>query len=67
MVGGSGQVAPVGEAFSLSLLVAVTDAGGNPVPGVVVAFAAPATGASATLSAASATTDAAGTFAVRRT
>ena len=38
----------------------VSDSAGNPLSGVAVAFAAPATGASATLSAATATIDAVG-------
>ncbi len=54
---GSGQTAPIGTAFGLPLVALVTDLVGNPVDGVVVAFAAPGSGASASLSASSATTD----------
>jgi Domain of unknown function DUF11/Bacterial Ig-like domain (group 1) len=52
---GGGQTATVGTAFTTALLVTVTDAFGNPVPNVTVAFTAPTTGALATLSAAAVT------------
>lgn len=54
--GGSAQAGFVGAAFANPLAVLVSDMSGNPVQGVVVNFTAPATGASATLSSASATT-----------
>jgi subtilisin family serine protease len=55
--GGNTQSARAGTAFAQELSVVVTDAAGYPVVGVPVTFAAPATGASATLSATAATTD----------
>ena len=58
--GGTPQSTTVLAPFAVPLQVLVSDAAGNPLSGVAVAFAAPATGASATLSAASATTDASG-------
>ncbi len=59
--GGGTQSALVGAAFGQALTVRVADAGNVPLQGVVVNFAAvPVGGASATLSATSATTDAAG-------
>jgi hypothetical protein len=45
---GSGQSAQVNTAFANPLVVTVTDAAGNPLSGITVTFAAPATGASAT-------------------
>ncbi|WP_166654370.1 Ig-like domain-containing protein [Tahibacter aquaticus] len=57
---GTPQASAVNTAFAVPLTVRVTDASGAPVAGVAVDFAAPASGASATLSAASATTDANG-------
>ncbi len=46
---GGGQTAPVNNAFANPLVATVTDAAGNPVPGVNVTFTAPAqSGASAT-------------------
>ena len=51
----------------LRLAVLVRDASGNPVSGVTVAFTVPASGASATLSAAQATTDATGRASVTAT
>ena len=53
----AGQHAVVGAAFANPLVVTVTDSHGNPVPGVLVTFDVPATGASAVLSSASGTTD----------
>jgi len=41
-----GQATPVGTRFPIPLAVTVTDADGNPVAGVVVTFAAPASGPS---------------------
>ncbi len=49
------QSAAVGTQFAQPLTVVVTDAGGNPAPGVTVAFSAPPLGASAALSAPSPT------------
>src|SRR5262249_49555639 len=46
---GSGQTATVATGFAHPLVAVVKDAYGNPVPGVSVTFAAPASGASATL------------------
>ena len=64
---GSPQEAVVDAAFAAPLQVQVRDRWGNPVPGVTVAFAAPASGATALLSAASATTGADGRCAVTAT
>lgn len=58
--GGGTQVASTGLPFALPLDVRVTTDDGRPVAGVPVTFAAPASGASATLSATSVTTDANG-------
>lgn len=63
VIGGSGsgtQSTTVNTPFPTPLVVRVDDAQGNPVPGVVVAFTPPASGASATLSATSAATGANG-------
>jgi uncharacterized repeat protein (TIGR01451 family)/uncharacterized repeat protein (TIGR02543 family) len=46
---GAGQHATVSTAFATALSVAVSDVYGNPVPGVAVTFAAPASGATASL------------------
>ncbi|MFO0581631.1 MAG: Ig-like domain-containing protein [Anaeromyxobacter sp.] len=64
---GGSQQAAAGTAFAAPLVVLVRDAHQNPVPGVEVAFAAPASGARATLSASTATTGAAGTASVTAT
>ncbi len=64
---GSPQSAIVGHAFADPLAVHVADAEGNAVSGVSVAFAAPSDGASAMLSASSATTDANGNASVTAT
>ncbi len=45
---GSGQSAAINSPFSAPLVATVTDAGNNPVSGVVVTFTAPASGASGT-------------------
>ena len=45
---GSGQSAAINTAFAARLVATVKDAGGNPLNGVTVTFAAPATGASGT-------------------
>jgi predicted extracellular nuclease len=57
---GTPQSATVDTTFASTLAVRVVDAYGNGVPNVAVAFAAPASGASATFSTASLTTDAKG-------
>jgi YVTN family beta-propeller protein len=58
--GGTPQNATILTGFVTALQTTVTDAFGNPVSGVTVNFVAPGTGASATLSAASAVTDSSG-------
>jgi hypothetical protein len=61
IVSGSGQSALVGTAFANPLVAVLTEKfAGSPIPGASLSFAAPTTGASATLSAGSATTDANG-------
>ncbi|MEZ4363474.1 MAG: Ig-like domain-containing protein [Kofleriaceae bacterium] len=67
VVGGGAQSTTINTAFASPLQVLVTDAGGIPVPGAAVAFAAPGSGASATLSATTATTNAAGLASVTAT
>lgn len=65
---GSGQSAAIGTAFGQPLSVKVTDQDGRELPGVVVNFSVPGSGASATLSpSTSATTDAAGVASVNAT
>src|SRR5262249_27254032 len=59
-VSGSPQSTTVAQAFACPLVVVVKDTFGNPVPGASVIFAAPTSGASATLSGATATTGANG-------
>jgi CSLREA domain-containing protein len=56
-VGSTPQSARVGAAFTNALQVKVADGGGNGVYGVTVTFAAPSSGASATLSSLNAITD----------
>ena len=58
--GGTPQTTTILTPFSTPLQVTVADAQGNPVNGVTVSFTAPGSGASATLSVPSATTDAGG-------
>ena len=65
--GGSPQGTTVLTAFPQAFQATVTDASGNPVSGVTVTFTAPASGASATLSAAQATSDANGLATVTAT
>ncbi|MGA7237318.1 MAG: Ig-like domain-containing protein [Bryobacteraceae bacterium] len=65
--GGTPQSTAILMAFAQPLLATVTDGSGNPVSGVTVNFAAPKSGASAALSAASATTDASGHASVTAT
>jgi uncharacterized repeat protein (TIGR03803 family) len=64
---GSGQSAVVGTAFATALTTLVVDLNGNPVSGTTVSYAAPASGASAALSAATATTNASGIATVTAT
>ena len=64
IVSGSGQITAVGTRFATPLVVKVTDGEGAPVPGVPVQFSSAAAGPSATLSANTATTDAAGVASV---
>ena len=63
---GTPQSTAISTVFSTVLEVTYTD-GGNPVEGKVVTFAVPGSGASATLSASSATTNAAGVASVTAT
>lgn len=65
--GGTPQEAIVGQVFGAPLVVRVVDAHGNPVAGALVTFGKPATGASATLDPAIATTAADGTVQVAAT
>jgi hypothetical protein len=67
VVAGTPQSAAVLHAFDTPLQVSVQDAYGHGVAGVSVGFAAPAAGASASLSAASATTDAQGLASISAT
>jgi uncharacterized repeat protein (TIGR01451 family) len=63
--GGSGQSGPILTAFGQPLQAAVVDAGGAGIPGKLVTFAAPGSGASSTFTSANpATTNAAGIAAV---
>ncbi|MEO8755106.1 MAG: Ig-like domain-containing protein [Casimicrobiaceae bacterium] len=55
--GGSGQAAPLGTPFDNSLTAIVRAAAGNPLPGVMVTFHAPLSGAAATLFDATVVTD----------
>lgn len=65
--GGSSQNALIETAFGAPLEVTVTDEEGNPLEGLEVSFTAPDTGATAVLSAATATTDAQGKASVTAT
>ncbi|CDZ76660.1 putative lipoprotein, rSAM/lipoprotein system [Legionella massiliensis] len=56
-ISGSPQSATVGTPFANSLVAKVTDTFGNPVRHAIVIFTVPGTGASATLSSTTATTD----------
>ncbi|HKE48166.1 MAG TPA: DUF3616 domain-containing protein, partial [Rhodanobacteraceae bacterium] len=67
VTGGTPQSAVVGHAFAAPLAVHVTDAEGNAVTSANVAFAAPASGASAVLSATNVGTDANGDASVTAT
>ena len=64
---GSGQSAVAGTPFATSLAAQVRDANDNPVPGAIINFTSPPTGATATLSALLATTDSAGTAGITAT
>lgn len=64
---GSEQSAPLNTAFANPLTVTVRDEAGNPLPNATVAFAAPESGASAVLSATTATTSANGSASVTAT
>ncbi|MBM3736087.1 MAG: hypothetical protein FJW39_09900, partial [Acidobacteria bacterium] len=66
-ISGTPQSAAVGAAFAFALQAKVLDAGGNPVSGVTVTFTPPASGASATLSSATAVTNASGNAQVNAT
>lgn len=65
--GGTPQSATVLAAFPEALRATVADAFGNPLNGAIVTFEAPASGASATLSARQAATDASGSATVTAT
>jgi len=67
VAGGASQSAMANTAFAAPLTVQVEDAYGQPVAGVHVAFTAPATGASATLSATDAVTGSDGRASVSAT
>jgi filamentous hemagglutinin family protein len=64
---GSGQSTTVNTNFANSLQAIVRDQYGNPVPNATVSFSVPGTGASGTLTAATATTDASGSTSVNIT
>ena len=66
-IGGTPQSAPVGTPFGAALKVLYQDVNGNPQSGIVIAFSAPGTGASATLSSPTAVTDANGIASVTAT
>jgi hypothetical protein len=63
-LGGDGQTTTVGTPFPAPLSVQVRGANNQPVPDITVTFAAPGSGASATLSSTTAVTDANGYAAV---
>ena len=65
--GGGAQNATVSTAFTTALQVTVKNAGNSPVSGVLVTFAVPPSGASATLSSPTATTDGSGIASVTAT
>jgi hypothetical protein len=65
--GGTPQFGAVGATFGTALQVTVKDSVGNPVANVTVTFTAPASGASAMLSSATAVTDASGVASVTAT
>jgi hypothetical protein len=65
--GGAPQSTLSGTAFPIALQATVKDSAGNPVSGAIVTFAAPPTGASATLSSPTATTNPSGVASVTAT
>lgn len=65
--GGSGQSTQIGTAFGLPLQAVLSDTFGNPVSGGSVAFTAPGSGPSATLTGSPVTTDASGIASVTAT
>jgi subtilisin family serine protease len=67
LVGGDAQSTAVGSAFGDALAVKALDSNGNPIANATIAFSAPNSGASATLSSATATTDANGVATVTAT
>ena len=67
VTGGTPQTAVVGAAFGAALQATVRDAGSNPVAGVTVTFSAPASGASASLSSGTATTNGSGVASITAT
>jgi uncharacterized repeat protein (TIGR01451 family) len=67
ITGGNNQTAGVSTGFSSPLTVQVTDSNGVAVNGAIVTFIVPASGASATLSATTATTNASGFASVSAT
>jgi hypothetical protein len=67
LVSGDAQSTPVTSAFATALVARVEDVHGNPVAGVLVGFAAPATGARAVLSSTGLATDASGLASVTAT
>jgi uncharacterized protein YuzE len=64
---GTPQSALVGAPFATALQATVKDGGGNPLSGVTVTFSAPTSGASATLSGATAITNGSGVASVTAT
>ena len=64
---GGGQSAVINERFAIPLQLLVTDGGNHPLSGTVVTYTAPATGASAGLSTATAITGSNGTASVTAT
>ena len=64
ILSGSGQSAAIGTSFAQPLVVKVLDSSNNPVSGATVTFAAPVSGASASLSALSALTGSNGTASI---
>ena len=65
--GGTPQSTVIGTAFTVPLQALVTDSASNPVSGVTVTFTVPGAGATASLSAPSATTDSTGHASVNAT
>jgi uncharacterized repeat protein (TIGR03803 family) len=65
--GGAGQSTLIGTSFTTALSTLVVDQSGNPVSGTTVTYSAPASGASATLSATAAPTNSSGIATVTAT